>query len=317
MIAEESKKEAEEVKVIAEEAKKESEELKVIAEESKKQSEEAKKEARSLHQAIEEIKHTNEETFKSIQQTTNEISSSDAVHIQSMKQSIEQISEEQEQIIKRVTTNFIPNEVFTEMKLRIQSLEHSITILQSLTQNYVTIVGDVQALNSSTAKMETSLASMTAQNNSISSQMNILQEDWESRQQALLKEFTLIKTEFDRLIMPLNGASSSKSSFKKKEVEAVALSLDVLREDEKNLKERVVEISEETSERIVNLSQQIEAVKVVLQQLEEKRNEDQIRVNARVDERIRVVVDTMEQLRNLVNEQYIGKVISIKKKEDL
>ena len=45
----------------------------------------------------------------------------------------------------------------------------------------------------------------------------------------------LIKTEFDRLIMPLNGASSSKSSFKKKEVEAVALSLDVLREDEKNL----------------------------------------------------------------------------------
>ena len=234
-----------------------------------------------------------------------------------MKQSIEQISEEQEKIIQRVTTNFTPNEVFTEIKLRIQSLEHAIATLQSLTQNYVAIVGDVQVLNSSTSKMEASLASMTVQHNSISSQMNILQEDWESRQQALLKEFTLIKTEFDRLIMPLNGASSTKSSFKKKEVEAVALSLDVLREDEKNLKERVVEISEETSERIVNLSQQIEAVKVVLQQLEEKRNEDQIRVNARVDERIRVVVDTMEQLRNLVNEQFIGKVISIKKKEDL
>ena len=270
-----------------------------------------------IQQYNEEVKKTTETTSTTMKGHSKENLVIDQQLLTSMKQSIEQLEEEQKKITSRDSSQSISNDFITEMKLKLSILESKVQSLLKITENQADLVADVKCLKENSSATQESMNAIEIKQGAISTQMSTLHEDWEGRQQALLKEFTLIKTEFDRLLMPLNdGSSKSHSFFKKKEVEAVAMSLDVLREDEKGLKERVVANSEVCSDRFVRLSQRLETVKMMIEQLEIKRVEDTDKANARMDEKIRVLNDDIQQLRNLYNDQFIGNVMSIKRKEN-
>ena len=130
----------------------------------------------------------------------------------------------------------------------------------------------------------------------LSSQMSVLTEDWDSRQQAVLKEFTIIKTEFDEMVFN-TGTSRSKGLFHSKGGEDFSDSLSVLREDEKGLKERVVSNSELCSDRFVRLSQQIEAVKVMVTQMQKEVNEKGENQMMKIEGIARDLRDEVESLR--------------------
>ena len=113
---------------------------------------------------------------------------------------------------------------------------------------------------------------------SISTEMATLTDDWDSRQQALLHELTMVK---EMLAKITDGSEvdgrAGKRGFRrgKNDDDSSNLidSLQVLREDEKSLKERVVMNSETCSDRFVRLSQQLEALKQVITDNQVKQGE--------------------------------------------
>ena len=161
------------------------------------------------------------------------------------------------------------NSKLTEIKLKVVILESRLQAVRPSLQVIPTLQADMQTLQTTVQTLRKDMEDTLIKQGAISSQMSVLTEDWDSRQQAVLKEFTLIKTEFDEMVFS-TGGSRSKGLFHSKGGEDFADSLAVLREDEKGLKERVVSNSELCSDRFVRLSQQIEAVKVMVTQLQKE-----------------------------------------------
>ena len=208
------------------------------------------------------------------------------------------------------------NSKLTEVKLKVAILESRLQSLRPSLQAIPALQADVHTLQSSFDTMHKDVEDVLIKQGTISSQMSTLSEDWDSRQQTVLKEFTLVKTQFDDMVSG-SGGSRGKGLFRaSKNNDDVAASLEVLREDEKGLKERVVLNSEVCSDRFVRLSQQIENLKVMVTQLQrdvEARGENQdMKVNGIISD----LREEMEQMRVVGLEGSIGKVSCIKKKEN-
>ena len=208
------------------------------------------------------------------------------------------------------------NSKLTEVKLKVAILESRLQSLRPSLQAIPALQADVHTLQSSFDTMHKDVEDVLIKQGTISSQMSTLSEDWDSRQQTVLKEFTLVKTQFDDMVSG-SGGSRGKGLFRaSKNNDDVAASLEVLREDEKGLKERVVLNSEVCSDRFVRLSQQIENLKVMVTQLQrdvEARGENQdMKVNGIISD----LREELEQMRVVGLEGSIGKVSCIKKKEN-
>lgn len=121
----------------------------------------------------------------------------------------------------------------------------------------------LQSLQESVVSLRNDLNQVSVKQVDVSSRMSLLTDDWDSRQQALLSELSVVKELFANLTERPDEKTSkwSRRGKSDEEMEMLRMSLEVLREDEKSLKERVVQNSESTADRFAQLRKQMEAVR--------------------------------------------------------
>lgn len=135
--------------------------------------------------------------------------------------------------------------------------------VRSLAEEQAVMATLLQSLQESVVSLRNDLNQVSVKQVDVSSRMSLLTDDWDSRQQALLSELSVVKELFANLTERPDEKTSkwSRRGKSDEEMEMLRMSLEVLREDEKSLKERVVQNSESTADRFAQLRKQMEAVR--------------------------------------------------------
>ena len=135
--------------------------------------------------------------------------------------------------------------------------------LQALSEEYAVMSTLLRSLQESVVSLRNDLNQVSVKQVDVNSRMSLLTDDWDSRQQALLSELSVVKELFANLTERPDEKSSkwSRRGKNDEEMEMISMSLEVLREDEKSLKERVVQNSETTADRFAQLMKQVESVR--------------------------------------------------------
>lgn len=120
----------------------------------------------------------------------------------------------------------------------------------------------------------------------------------------MLSELSLVKTEMNTLMGSeedggRGGSGKSRGFFRSKQMDdSVMLEIEVLREDEKRLKERVLSDSGTCSDRYMRLSQQIETFKLLLDEMKSDHSVSMKKLEVHSEEMSNVVKEQLGQMQS-------------------
>ena len=193
----------------------------------------------------------------------------------------------------------------SELQSQLSSLETRLELLSSSSITQPKLVSDVSALQTNVEVLATSLREVKSSQRMVSSQIAVLQEDWDGRQQAFLAELSLVKTQLSAVTTPeedgaaRGNAGKSRGFFRTKQTDdgSMMLELEVLREDEKRLKERVLADAGTCSDRYVRLTQQMETFKLLLDEMKSDHSVSMKKLEVHSEEMGKVVKEQIGQMQ--------------------